>query len=463
MTYDLTAGKPLRRILVFAAPLLVGNIFQQLYSMVDTIIVGQTISTRALSGVGATGAISFLIIGFVQGLTAGFSILTSQFFGGKDTENVRRSVGVSYKLSVYFSIIITIVAVATAMPLLRLMQTPETILPYAYDYIVTIYMGLSATVFYNIVSYQLRAVGDSRTPLYFLIFASLLNVGLDFLFILYFHMGVAGAGWATVISQALAGMGSLLVLLKKFPAMRPKLADIRWDPVYAMRLVRLGLPMALQFSITAIGVMVQQAALNRLGDVAVAAYTAANKMDNLATQAMVALGTALATFCGQNFGAGRFDRIRTGVKQTMLVTAGYAVVGPVVVISLAKPLTYLFVNAQDATPELLGLVEQFIFFQGVFYIALGAIFCYRNALQGMGYSTLTMIGGAIELVMRALAAFVLAAAFGYIGVCLSNPAAWVGADLFFIPAYCYLLNKRLREMQAAPQTETLLMEQECQE
>lgn len=463
MTYDLTAGKPLRRILVFAAPLLVGNIFQQLYSMVDTIIVGQTISTRALSGVGATGAISFLIIGFVQGLTAGFSILTSQFFGGKDTENVRRSVGVSYKLSVYFSIIITIVAVATAMPLLRLMQTPETILPYAYDYIVTIYMGLSATVFYNIVSYQLRAVGDSRTPLYFLIFASVLNVGLDFLFILYFHMGVAGAGWATVISQALAGMGSLLVLLKKFPAMRPKLADIRWDPVYAMRLVRLGLPMALQFSITAIGVMVQQAALNRLGDVAVAAYTAANKMDNLATQAMVALGTALATFCGQNFGAGRFDRIRTGVKQTMLVTAGYAVVGAVVVISLAKPLTYLFVNAQDATPELLGLVEQFIFFQGVFYIALGAIFCYRNALQGMGYSTLTMIGGAIELVMRALAAFVLAAAFGYIGVCLSNPAAWVGADLFFIPAYCYLLNKRLREMQAAPQTETLLMEQECQE
>ena len=463
MNYDLTAGKPLRRILIFAAPLLVGNIFQQLYSMVDTIIVGQTISTRALSGVGATGAISFLIIGFVQGLTAGFSILTSQFFGGKDTENVRRSVGVSYKLSVYFSIIITIVAVATAMPLLRLMQTPETILPYAYDYIVTIYMGLSATVFYNIVSYQLRAVGDSRTPLYFLIFASLLNVGLDFLFILYFHMGVAGAGWATVISQALAGMGSLLVLLKKFPAMRPKLADIRWDPVYAMRLVRLGLPMALQFSITAIGVMVQQAALNRLGDVAVAAYTAANKMDNLATQAMVALGTALATFCGQNFGAGRFDRIRTGVKQTMLVTAGYAVVGAVVVISLAKPLTYLFVNAQDATPELLGLVEQFIFFQGVFYIALGAIFCYRNALQGMGYSTLTMIGGAIELVMRALAAFVLAAAFGYIGVCLSNPAAWVGADLFFIPAYCYLLNKRLREMQAAPQTETLLMEQECQE
>lgn len=463
MNYDLTAGKPLRRILIFAAPLLVGNIFQQLYSMVDTIIVGQTISTRALSGVGATGAISFLIIGFVQGLTAGFSILTSQFFGGKDTENVRRSVGVSYKLSVYFSVIITIVAVATAMPLLRLMQTPETILPYAYDYIVTIYMGLSATVFYNIVSYQLRAVGDSRTPLYFLIFASLLNVGLDFLFILYFHMGVAGAGWATVISQALAGMGSLLVLLKKFPAMRPKLADIRWDPVYAMRLVRLGLPMALQFSITAIGVMVQQAALNRLGDVAVAAYTAANKMDNLATQAMVALGTALATFCGQNFGAGRFDRIRTGVKQTMLVTAGYAVVGAVVVISLAKPLTYLFVNAQDATPELLGLVEQFIFFQGVFYIALGAIFCYRNALQGMGYSTLTMIGGAIELVMRALAAFVLAAAFGYIGVCLSNPAAWVGADLFFIPAYCYLLNKRLREMQAAPQTETLLMEQECQE
>lgn len=443
MTLNLTEGKPLKQILLFSLPLLVGNVFQQLYSMVDTVIIGQTISTQALSGAGATSAISFLAIGFVQGLTAGFSILTSHFFGGKDPENIRRSVGVSYKLCVYFSVLLTAITLLTAMPLLKLMQTPETIIGYSYEYITVIYWGLFATVFYNMVSFQLRSVGDSRTPLYFLIIASLLNVGLDLLFIIQFHMGVAGAGWATVISQVLAGVGSMIVLMKKFPEMRPKWKDVRWDFRYSKRLLRLGLPMALQYSITAIGIIALQTALNRLGDTAVAAYTAASKIDNLTTQAMHALGAAMATYCGQNYGARRFDRIRTGVRQAMIISAVYAVIAGVIVVLLAKPVTYLFVSAKDVTPELLGLVKQYILIQSCFFIALAAVYIYRNSLQGMGHSTLAMVGGGIELVMRVVMSLVFAQLLGFIGACFANPLAWIGAGLFFVIAYQILLKKHL--------------------
>ncbi len=441
MEQNLTVGKPLKQILLFSVPLLIGNIFQQLYNMVDTVIVGQTISTHALAGVGATGAIGFVVIGFVQGLTAGFSIRTSQYIGARRMEDARRSVAVALKLCLYFSVGITLLAVWTAAPLLRLMQTPDTIFPYSYRFIVTIYEGIFATVLYNMAAFLLRAVGDSRTPLYFLVIASFLNVGLELLFILVFHWGVGGAALATVISQALSGIASMAVFLVKYPHMRPRKADFRWDPHYAYQFIRLGLPMALQFSITGIGVMAQQTALNRLGDLVITAYTAANKIDNLASQAMVALGTGLATFCGQNYGAGRLDRIRTGVRQSMLVLTGYAVLGAVFVVATAEPLTYLFVNAKDVTPALVGDVRRYLLFQGLFYIALGSIFCYRNALQGMGHSALTMIGGGIELVMRMIAAFLLAHLFGFLGVCWSNPSAWVGAGLFFVLAYGILIRR----------------------
>ena len=304
MTNDLTAGKPLRNIILFTIPIFIGNVFQQLYSMVDAIIVGQTINNDALAGVGATGAISFLIIGFVQGLTAGFAVKTSQLFGAKDEEGVRRSIASSILLGAGLTVVLTAVSVVTTMPLLKLMQTPDDIIGYSYDYIVTIYWGLIATVFYNLGSSVLRAIGDSRTPLVFLVVAAVLNVGLDFLFIVAFKMGVAGAGWATVLSQGVSAIGCFAFLFARFKRFRIRGKHFANPLMFYWQHMAIGLPMALQFSITSIGMMVQQTALNKLGSVAVTAYTAASKIDNLATQSLYALGSTVATYCGQNYGAG---------------------------------------------------------------------------------------------------------------------------------------------------------------
>lgn len=437
MTKDLTAGKPLKSIILFMLPIMVGNIFQQLYSMVDTIIVGQTISNQALAGVGVTNSMSLLIIGFVQGLTSGFSVKTSQCFGAKDEEGVKKSLAASLALSVAISIILTFVAVYTTMPLLRLMSTPEDVIGYAYDYIVAVYWGLAATVFYNLGSAMLRAVGDSRTPLIFLIFAAVLNVGLDFLFILQFDMGVAGAGWATVLSQAISAIGCFAVMFAKFPVYRIKLRHFISSVKFYWQHVALGLPMALQFSIIAIGIMVQQSALNQLGSVAVTAYTAANKIDSIVNQSLAALGSAVATFCGQNYGAMRYDRIRQGVKLSMLVGVVCSLVGFAFVALLAKPLTRLF--SSEITQEILDLSQQYLLWQGGMYIFLTAIYVYRNALQGIGKSTFAMLGGAIEVAMRVMASLLLTKALGYTGICVSNPAAWIGADIFFVISYMVVI------------------------
>ena len=443
MTKDLTVGKPFKSILFFTIPIFIGNVFQQLYSMIDAIIVGQTISDAALAGVGATGAISFLIIGFVQGLTAGFAVKTSQLYGAQNEEGIRRSVASSLALSTVLSIVLTFVSVYTTMPLLRLMQTPDDIIGYSYDYIVTIYWGLAASVFYNLASSVLRALGDSKTPLVFLIIAALLNIGFDFAFILGLNSGVAGAGWATVLSQALSAIGCFVYMFVRFPVCRVKLRHFVNKPLFYLQHLAIGVPMALQYSITAIGMMVQQTALNKLGTQIVTAYTAASKVDNLAQQSLAALGTAVATYSGQNYGAGKFVRIRKGVTESMLMGAVCSVVSLVFVVVCAKPLTMLFVK--DASEEILALSKEFLLWQGVFYVALAAIFVYRNALQGIGRSALTMIAGATELVMRSLASIFLAKWYGFTGICFSSPSAWVGADVFLLIAYFVIMHKVIKK------------------
>ena len=443
MTKDLTVGKPFKSILFFTLPIFIGNVFQQLYSMIDAVIVGQTISDEALAGVGATGAISFLIIGFVQGLTAGFAVKTSQLYGAQDEEGIRRSIASSIALSAVLTVALTFVSVFTTMPLLRLMQTPEDIIGFSYDYIVTIYWGLAASVFYNLASSVLRALGDSKTPLVFLIVAALLNIGFDFLFILGFGTGVEGAGWATVLSQALSAIGCFVYMFVRFPVCRVKAKHFLNKPLFYLQHLAIGVPMALQYSITAIGMMVQQTALNKLGTQVVTAYTAASKVDNLAQQSMSALGTAVATYCGQNYGAGKFHRIRKGVTESMIMGAVCAVASLVFVVACAKPLTMLFVK--DASEEIISLSKEFLLWQGVFYVALAAIFVYRNALQGIGRSALTMLAGATELLMRSLASIFLAKWFGFTGICFSSPSAWVGADVFLLIAYFVIMHRVIKK------------------
>lgn len=439
MVNDLTKGKPLKKILIFMIPLLIGNIFQQIYSMADTIIVGRTLGADALAGVGSTGAINFLIIGFVTGLTAGFSVITSQLFGANDDDGVRKSVATSIWLCIAITIVMTLVSVFCTKLLLTIMSTHPDIFGYAYDYIIVIFGGLGTMVFYNMMSCIVRALGDSRTPLYFLIFASFVNVGLDFLFIINFEMGTAGAAWATIISQFLAGLGCTVYMFIRFKILRMKRSDWKLSSRFAWKHLRVGLPMALQYSITAIGVIVQQTALNQLGKVAVAAYTAASKIDALVTQMMVSLGMAITTYVGQNYGAGEYDRIKEGVNKSAIIAVIMGVVGFLVVWTLATPLTMLFIENPSA--EILSLSKEVLFIQGLFYILLALLLLYRAALQGMGRSTLTMVAGAIELAARIFAALVFVRFFEFTGLCFSNPASWVGAVIFLIIAYYYIIRK----------------------
>ncbi len=445
MVRNLTKGRPLKQILFFALPIFIGNVFQQLYSMVDNIIVGNTLGDNAFAGVGATTSLAFLIIGFVQGLTAGFAVKTSQYFGNQDEERVKSSVATSIVLSAVLTVILTFASIFTTMPILNLMQTPDEIIEYSYDYIVVVFAGLGATMLYNLVSSILRALGDSKVPLLFLVLASVINVGLDLLFIVVFKMGVAGAGWATVISQLISGVACAIYMFKKYEILRLSRRHFKMSFKFSWAHLKIGLPMAVQYSIIAVGIMVQQAALNAFGTLYVSAYTAASKIDSLITQALVAMGSSVATYVGQNFGAGEIGRINKGVNQAMLVSVGLAIVGGLLVYFGSDLLTSLFVKNPSA--EMLDLSKRYLFWQGVFYIGLAVIYVYRNALQGMGYSMLTTAGGVIELAMRILASFLLVKVWSYLGLCLSNPCAWIGVDVLYLTSYYLLM--RLKYKKAA--------------
>lgn len=452
MVNSLTEGKPLKLILKFLLPIFVGNVFQQLYSMVDAVIVGRTLGELALGGVGVTGPLTFLIFGFAQGLTAGFAIITSQYFGGNDESGVKRSVAAAFVLCVLLTALLTAVSCLCAMPLLRLMNTPESVIGYAYDYLISLFIGMFATVFYNILASILRAVGDSRTPLVFLIITSALNVGLDFLFILVFHMGVAGAGWATVVSQVISGIACLIYMLVKYPQLRIGKKDFKGIGRVSVKELWVGLPMALQFSITAIGVMAQQTALNGFGDVAVAACSAAFKIDNLANQSLAALGTAMATYAGQNYGAGRHDRIRQGVRAGLLVDLIFSAAGLAFVLAFNELLLKLFI--ESPTDEMLYYSKTYLVFQAAFYFILGTVNLYRNTLQGMGCSVLTIIAGVTEVAMRFIAVLLFVKWWGYLGVCASTPLAWLGATIYLVIAYYVIIYRRTRAKSADKTPET---------
>ena len=440
MRNDLTAGKPGKLILQFTLPLLVGNLFQQFYSMADTIIVGRTIDVYALAAVGATGAISFLILGFVQGVTSGFSVITAQCVGANDERGIRRSVATSILLSVGVTVLFTFLSIYTARPLLELMQTPADIIDDAYRYIIVIYYGIVTSVFFNLFSSILRALGDSKTPLIFLIIACIINIVLDFACILLFHMGVAGAAWATIIAQAVSALLCLLYSLKRFPVLRLHKEDWAFSWRFAWQHLRVGLPMAFQFSVTAIGVMIMQAALNSFGSETVAAFSATSKIENIVSQPYNSLGVTASVFAAQNYGAGKIARIREGVRKSTLYSLIWAAAGGLLVVFGGRMLIRLFVG--EASAAVFDQAQYYLNVMALFLFALGQLFIYRNVLQGVGRGAVPLAAGFAELVMRAFAAFVLTSALGYLGVCLANPIAWLGAVVPPAVAYFLYMHKR---------------------
>lgn len=425
MTNDMTKGNPVKLILLFSIPLLIGNVFQQFYSMVDTIIVGRFVGVDALAAVGATGSMVFLVNGFATGLTSGFAVLVSQKFGAKDENGLRKAVASAVTLTVISVIVVTLVSLIGAKPLLKLMNTPENIMGDAHTYIKIIYGGVVATVAYNLIASILRALGDSKTPLYFLIVSSVLNVILDLVFIINFKMGVAGAAYATIISQGVSAILCLIYTYKKFIILRLKKEDFNVKRKYYHKHLKIGIPMALQFSITSIGIMTVQAALNVFGSIVIASYTAASKALQLVMQPAITFGVTMATYCGQNLGAKEYGRIKEGVKECTKISIITSIIAGAVLIFLGKYFVMMFISNPDT--EILKYAQQVLDISAIFFIPLGLIFIYRNALQGIGDSFVPMMAGVYELVARAIVAFTLPRYLYFMGICLADPVAWFAA------------------------------------
>ncbi|WP_095172809.1 MULTISPECIES: MATE family efflux transporter [Blautia] len=440
MQKDMTAGSPAKAIVGFTIPVFIGNIFQQFYSMVDTIIVGKFVGTKALAAVGSVGTINFLIIGFMLGLTAGFTVLTAQRYGAGDMKNMRRTVGSAAVLSLIVTLVMTLVSMLGMRGLLQFMHTPEDIFADAYQYIMIICGGIFATVLYNLLASVLRVLGNSQVPLYFLILSALLNVVLDLLFIIVFHWGAAGAAYATVISQGVSGILCLVYIAKKMPELRLEKEDFRLSAHIVKMQVGIGIPMALQYSITAIGTMMVQSALNMLGSMAVAAFTAASKVEQIATQAYVALGTTMATFCAQNMGAGKLDRIRRGFRATTWIGVAYSLVFGLLTAFFGKYLTYLFVSSDVQT--LMGQVDIYLKCASLFFIALNIVNVYRNGIQGMGYGVLPMMAGVAELLGRGIVALAAGLNRSYLLACLASPVAWVFAGVLLLFMYRVVMKQQ---------------------
>lgn len=445
MTKDLTSGSPLKVILMFTLPLVLGNLFQQFYALADTIIVGRFCGVSALASVGATGSVNYLILGFVIGVCNGFAIPIAQLFGARDYKDLRRHVANAAWLCIAGSMVLTVATVALTRPMMELMQTPDDILDGAVVYIGWIFAGIPFIFLYNMVAAIMRALGDSKTPLYFLILTSALNIGLDLLFIIPFHMGVLGAALATDISQVISGVLSFAYLRRKFDVLKMEKGDIAYSKKACGRLLGIGVPMGLQCSITAIGSVIMQWAVNVLGSTAVAAVTAAGKTQSLLTVPLESVGTAMATYAGQNLGASRMDRVRQGVNRALLIILVYALASAFILHFTDVQIMSLFLDTAKEV-DIVNMGREYLFWNSVFFIPLGALIVWRYTIQGLGFSTLAMMAGVAEMVARTAVAIVLVPILGYFGAELSNPAAWVAACLFLYPAYkwtCRQLNNRL--------------------
>lgn len=439
MVKDMTNGSPSKHILGFAVPMLFGMLFQQFYNLVDTIIVGKTLGVEALAGVGATGSINFMIIGFCMGVCNGFVIPVAQCFGAKKPADLRKYVFNGYICSIVFAIVLTLASVIFCRRILIIMNTPADIIDHAYNYIVVIFIGIPTVFLYNMVSGVIRSLGDSKTPVVFLVLSSIINVVLDFFLILVCKMGVAGAGWATVTSQLVLGLTCLIYMYKKYDILKGDKSERVLDRRFITNLCMNGVPMGLQYSITAIGSTILQAAVNTLGSTYVAAMTAGSKMFNFTCCPFDALGSTMATYAGQNVGAAKIKRLGQGVRSAMIIGSVYSVLSLIALYFTTDYIALLFVNASETT--IIALTRQFILASACFYIPLTGVNVVRFCIQGMGFSVFAISAGILEMIGRAFAAIILIPSIGFMGACLASPIAWIAADAFLFPAFIHCARK----------------------
>lgn len=449
MNINMLKGSPVKAVLRFSVPLMIGNFFQLFYNIADSVIVGRYVSADALAAVGVTGPINSLLIGFAMGLTTGFAIPVAEAFGAGDKARVRKCFGNAVFLTMLMSIIITALAVSLSRPLLRLIDTPAEIMDDANTYAVIIYCGTVFAMFYNMMSAMIRALGDSRSPLIFLIISSVVNIVLDLVFVLLLHLAIIGVAVATVIGNLVSMLLCIWFVRKRHPELRAKKPDYKPDKTVCRALLGMGLPMALQLSITAVGSLILQGAVNSFGAHAVAAISVGSKVENIVNIVLSALGVALSTFVAQNRGAKQYQRIFRSVRQIFLLDLSLSVVASMILWFLGKRIGTIFLK--DSVEEILSLTDTYLKTLACFYMALAVLFIFRNLLQGLGYGYTSVIAGAAELCGRVLVAYVLASRFGFPAICLAGPAAWILADIPLVIIY-FAKKRKLKQQFCAKES-----------
>lgn len=433
MSKSMVEGNPLKLILSFSIPLLLGNLFQQFYNVVDAAIVGQTLGSKALAAVGASSSVQFLILGFCMGICQGFAILIAQTFGAKKLEDMRNYIFEGGVLTAIVAGIVTVLVVLLCPMILHVLQVNEELFDNAYAYLVVIFAGIPFTLLYNYLSAILRAVGDSKTPFFFLALSSCMNIGLDFFCILVLHWGCAGAAIATIFSQAVSGILCLVLIVKKVPVLHVAKEQRYMNGGQCSRLLGMGIPMGLQFSITAIGSMVMQSANNALGTVYVSGFTAGMRIKSLMMCPFDALGSAVSTFLSQNYGARRLDRIHEGYRKGALVGILYGIFSGLVLIFFGRTMSMLFVSGTES--DVLNASALYLRRMGYFYPVLGVLITTRMSVQGLGYSTRAMLAGVTEMIARSIVAIFFVPIFKYDGITFADQTAWTTATLLLIPMW----------------------------
>ena len=438
---DMTSGRPMGLIVAFALPLMAGSIFQQLYTVVDTMVVGKALGVDALASLGATDWLSWMILGMVQGFTQGFGILMAREFGAKDMASLRRVVGASVTLSALFAGVLLVGAQLMALPMLRLLQTPERVLGNAMLYIRIYFAGIPVVIAYNLLATVLRSLGDSRTPLVAMVLASLTNIGLDLLFVLVFHWGIVGAAVATLIAQVVSSVFCLL-RLRKIEFLALGKSDCLLREGLGWRLLGLGWPVALQNGIIALGGLIIQRVVNGYGVTMLAGYTATNKLFGLLELAAISFGYAMLTYAGQNLGAGDLRRIRKGMTAALGAALGISLIISTAMLVLGKNILGLFLSGDPVEVELaIRSGYRYLSIMALGLPVLYLLHVVRSAVQGMGNTLLPMVSGIGEFVMRTGCVLLLPALLGEDGIYIAEIAAWLGADLVLIPSYFVTMKK----------------------
>lgn len=426
----MTEGNIWKQLLVFTLPLLLGNLFQQTYNIADSAIVGQTLGANSLAAVGSSSSVQFMVLGFCQGCATGFAIPVASAFGAGKEKKMRQYVFIGAILTAVIALILTTATALLTNQIIAMIRTPAEIAADAETYLFIIFLGIPCTLLYNYLSAILRAIGDSRTPFYFLAFSSALNIALDFYCILSLKWGVAGAAIATVFSQGVSGILCLLLIRRKFRILAPEKEERCYDQGMAQSLLNQGLPMGLQFSITAIGSMVMQTANNSLGTIYVSGFAAGVKIKQFTLCPFDALGAAISTFISQNRGAGKIDRIKEGERVAIITGVTYGIISGLVLIFFGRTLCMLFVSADNA--EVLDAGGKYLRSLGMFYWVLGLLLPKRMSVQGIGWSRQAMIGGIIEMIARCAVASIFVPKFGYTAICFTDQSAWISATIYLI-------------------------------